>query len=273
MQCMLIDLRSDHRWLDFIAAPPEHGLLEFSHGNAKLPNSTMLLSLPAGHTCPGANACLTFADRITGRITDGPNAEFRCYAALAETRPTVRELRWRNLRRLTGRDADAIRDLLVASVLSSTRAYSKRVRLFESGDCFSPALRDGILSAAAILHHLVIYFYTKNLPLWLDRRGDPLRLPPNLFITASWGGKHDQLIEQGLFPRNSRVVFDEEEANRLGLPIDHTDELAYDASPQAFAHLLHGVPKKGTPAAEAIRRRRRLGQFTGYGRHPIPLAS
>lgn len=267
---MLISLDHSQSWVDLLASPPELGLLEFSHGNAKLPNSTMLFSLPAGHTCPGALACLSYADRITGRVVDGPRSQFRCYAATAETRPNVRELRWRNLRRLAGISSQQIGDLLIASVLASARHYTARVRLFESGDCFSPAFRDGIIQSARTLRHLTIYFYTKHLPLWIQ--GDrPIPLPPNLFITASWGGKHDSLIEQGLFPRNSRVVFDAAEAERLGLPIDHTDELAYDATPQAFAHILHGTQRAGTPAAEAISSRRRLGQFTGYGRKPIPL--
>lgn len=260
-------------WLDLLAHQPDKGLLEFSHGNAKLPNSTMLFSLPAGHTCPGALTCLTFADRFTGRIKDGPHAEFRCYAALAETRPTVRDMRWRNLDRLVGLNPQQITDLLIASIMASTRRYTQRVRLFESGDCFSTAFRDGILGAAKGLPHLVLYFYTKNLPLWIDaKRERLLLLPDNLFITASWGGRFDRLIKP-FFPRNSRVVFDQAEADRLGLPIDHTDELAYDARPQAFAHLLHGVPKAGTPAAEAMKTRRRLGQFTGYGRSNKSLAA
>lgn len=260
-------------WLDLLAHHPDKGLLEFSHGNAKLPNSTMLFSLPAGHTCPGALTCLTFADRHTGRIKDGPHAEFRCYAAVAETRPNVRDMRWRNLDRLARLNPQQITDLMIASIMASTRRYTQRVRLFESGDCFSAAFRDGIIGAAKGLPHLVIYFYTKNLPLWINSWQDrPLARPANLFITASWGGRFDHLIEP-YFPRNSRVVFDQAEADRLGLPIDHTDELAYDARPQAFAHLLHGMQKAGSPASEAIKTRARLGQFTGYGRSTKSLAA
>lgn len=260
-------------WLNLLTSPPESGLLEFSHGNAKLPNSTMLFSLPAGYSCPGALTCLTYAHRHTGKIRDGAHAQFRCYAALAETRPTVRDLRWRNFERFAGLDGEQIGDLLVASITASARRYTQRVRLFESGDCFSYWLRDGILIAAEALPRLVFYLYTKHLPLWIDPDSKAaLTLPPNLFITASWGGHWDHLIEPH-FPRNSRVVFDQAEADRLGLPVDHTDELAYDARPQAFAHLLHGVPKKGTAAAEAIKTRRRLGQFTGYGRSARSLAA
>lgn len=45
-------------------------------------------SLPAGQTCPGADLCRSRAvkNKETGRTTvqDGPNTEFRCFAASQE---------------------------------------------------------------------------------------------------------------------------------------------------------------------------------------------
>jgi len=42
------------------------------------------MDLPAGHSCPFADACQARADRETGAITDGPSCRYRCYAASAE---------------------------------------------------------------------------------------------------------------------------------------------------------------------------------------------
>ena len=76
-------------------------LLKFSTGNAKL-SKRLIFSIPSGYTCPGAGVCKTFADRTTGEIRDLPQLngtvadEFRCFSAMAETRPNVRNARWYN---------------------------------------------------------------------------------------------------------------------------------------------------------------------------------
>jgi Gene product 88 len=246
------------------SSPFARGLLEFSHGNSKLPNSTMIFSLPAGHTCPGALNCLSKAERTTGKLSDGAHTLFRCYAASQETRPSVRFKRWRNLERLSGLAGDALSDLLIASINAQRRLYTERVRWFGSGDCFSVALRDALIETAQAID-LTFYFYTKNLPLFLA--GDQaLELPGNLLLTASWGGRFDHLIERGLFPRNARVVMDHAEAEARGLPLDFDDSWAYDPQAQAFAHLVHGTQPVGSVSGAAIAQRRKAGQFTGYGR-------
>src|SRR5437763_2006691 len=72
-------------------------LLRFGNGNAKLDQAILTMSLPAGHFCPCARQCLSKAARTTGRITDGPDTEFRCYAATGEARSTeARRWRWGN---------------------------------------------------------------------------------------------------------------------------------------------------------------------------------
>jgi hypothetical protein len=63
--------------------------LRFGRGNAKLKDPNILtFSLPAGWSCPGAAACLSKADRGTGKVKDGPATSFRCYAATMEARHT-----------------------------------------------------------------------------------------------------------------------------------------------------------------------------------------
>ena len=46
-------------------------------------------------------------------------------------------------------------------------------------------------------------------------------LPENLVLTVSRGGKHDNLID--LHDGAAVVVYSEEEADELGLEIDHDD--------------------------------------------------
>ena len=71
--------------------------LNFQLGNAKLKRDTAILSLPAGHTCPFAKTCRSLCNRVTGKITDGPYAEIRCYATGAECLfPNIRASRWNN---------------------------------------------------------------------------------------------------------------------------------------------------------------------------------
>ena len=239
----------------------------FGRGNGKLPDSFLTFSLPSGHTCPGALTCLALSDRNTGQITDGPQQIIRCYEVSTEQRyPTARNSRWRNFDLVRHAAPDALRDILLGGIERSRQHKTTHVRWFAGGDCFSVALRDGIIAAAERTPDLIHYFYTKNLPLFVV--GNPPRLlplPQNLRVTASWGGKFDHLIEQGTFPRSARVLNYEHEAEALGLPVDKTDYLAWTETPSHFCHLSHGFQPPGTPAAEAIKIRRRNGEFTGYG--------
>jgi hypothetical protein len=251
-------------------------ILKFGHGNAKLPNTTMTFALPAGHTCPGALHCLSKADPATGKITDGPHTLFRCSAASEETRPTVRSARWHNRRLLAGLNTGGMVELLDLSLRGQRLTYTERVRWFTSGDCYNTELRDALIEVALRHPTLLFYLYSKNLPIWLER-GALLTLPDNLILTASWGGRYDFLIADGLFPRSARVVNTQEEAYTLGLPLDFTDAYAYSPTPTHFAHLVHGTQPKGSLAGQAIQQRRKTGQFAGYSRtarnhaHQLPV--
>src|SRR5690349_4793616 len=78
--------------------------LKFGNGNAKLPAGVMTFSLPAGWSCPFADKCLSKTDRDTGRVQDGRQTEFRCFAASDEQiRPSVRKARWHNFELLRGK--------------------------------------------------------------------------------------------------------------------------------------------------------------------------
>lgn len=246
---------------------PTSDLLIFGQGNGKLDACIDHFSLPAGWSCPGARECLARAAEKDGSkwtVEDGPEAQFRCFAASEEARyPNVRAIRRHNWEQLkkhgTGRtDADKARGM-AALILASLpardrvfdlsvggRAFKSIVRVHVAGDFFSQPYFDAWSLVCRERPAVLAYAYTKSLPLWV-RRLD--QLPANFVLTASEGGRWDHLIGQhGL--RSARVVFSEDAAAWLGLEIDRDDSHAMRRGP-SFALLLHGPQQKGTPAAKA----------------------
>ena len=139
--------------------------------------------------------------------------------------------------------------------------YDKIIRCHVSGDFFSQTYFDSWLLVAKNNPNVLIYAYTKALPLWIKRLNE---IPSNFVLTASYGGTHDHLIKQyGL--KSATVVYSVEEAKKLGLPIDHDDSLAY-GSTESLALLIHSQQPKGTPAAKAWAALKMAGT-AGYGKH------
>jgi hypothetical protein len=233
--------------------------LKFGRGNAKLASKIYTFSLPAGHSCPGALKCFAKADQKTGKLQDGPSQTFRCFAAGDESRyPNVRRIRWHNFDSLKGKT----REEMAALILESLPTDAKIIRLHVSGDFFSDAYFLAWMDVAKAKAEILFYTYTKSLLIWLRHRPS---VPPNFKLTASEGGKHDNLIESESL-KFARVIFSIEEARELGLEIDHDDSHAY-ASDNSFALLLHGNQRKETPAAKAMSALRSAG-FTGYSQKP-----
>jgi hypothetical protein len=238
-------------------ATPEQPRLKFGHGNAKLAEDVHTFSLPAGYACPFAHDCLSRADRRTGRITDGPETVFRCFAASQEARPSVRNARWHNWDLINS--CFSINEV-VALILDSLDASAKYVRIHVSGDFHSQDMFDSWCEVARRRPGAVFYAYTKSLLYWIRRKDS---IPANLVLTASMGGRLDHLIhEHGL--RYARVVLSEQEAADLGLELDHDDSHAMKAGP-SFALLIHGSQPAGTPAAKAVAALRAQGEY-GYGK-------
>jgi len=221
--------------------------LSFGKGNAKVGDHVYTFSLPAGHTCPFANECLSRADKKTGKIKDGPQTVFRCFAASMEARmPSVRVSRWNNLDILRAAgltDSHAMADL----ILSSIPRMAKKIRIHVAGDFFNPEYLRAWIRVAQARPDILFYAYTKSIPFILAERGN---IPFNLVITASIGGKADKLIN-GSGLQSARVVYSEQEASFLGLPIDHDDSHAQRAG-GSFALLIHGTQPKGSKAAKAL---------------------
>ena len=215
---------------------------------AKLGLRLKTFTLPAGHTCPGAQDCLSRADSITGKVTDGEDTEFRCFMASAEARsPSLRRLVWHNLELL--QDALSHRDgheRAADLICQSLPEKFDIMRVHVGGDYFS---RNYFLAWCMVAERnpdKVFYSYTKSLAIVAG-----IPKPDNLVLTASRGGKWDNLIDEKGW-KEARVVYSEEEAADLGLEIDHDDTHAAFGK-KSFALLLHGTQPKGSVAGEALK--------------------
>jgi hypothetical protein len=227
-------------------------LLKFGDPNAKLKKMIRKLglklktfTLPAGWTCPGAKDCLSRADRATGKVKDGDETEFRCFMASAEARsPSLRELVWHNLKLLkaslkTGwmETADLIHNSLPEKF--------DIMRVHVGGDYFSYEYLLAWIEVAKRNPEKVFYSYSKSLHLFKE-----FALPENLVLTASRGGKYDDLIDLHGW-KEALVVYSEQEAEQKGLEIDHDDTHAAFGK-ENFALLIHGTQPAGSIASKAL---------------------
>ena len=223
-----------------------------SKGNAKLSKDTLILSISAGITCPGSNACkawVTLKDhkRVLNR---GPESMFTCFAASEELRyPNVFKSRKYNYDLINNyvlkNDLKGLTNLINRSIQANRKNITK-VRIHESGDFFNIIYLKAWLNVAKLNKDIKFYCYSKSLKFFLE-----VLLPNNFYLTASYGGRYDYLIDQGYFTKYSKVVFSEDEAIRLGLKIDKDDSLCFGNKP--FALLLHGLQEKGSEAGEALK--------------------
>lgn len=241
-------------------------LLKFGKGNAKLGKNVHTFTLPAGHTCPSARYCLSYADKVTGKIKDGKDTEFRCFAASSEALYTnLRNRNWYNLSLL--KRSKNMAKLIQASLPKNAEI----IRIHVGGDFFSEEYFDAWLIVACDNPQIKFYFYTKNISWWKKREhlignGHKPGILFNVVPTASYGGKEDKLIEEYGF-RYAFVVFSENEAKYRGFPIDHDDSHAMFHGDN-FTLLLHGIQPKGTEANIAYQLLRKNGQ-AGYSRKSL----
>ena len=226
--------------------------LKFGDPNAKLKKMTKKVglvlktfTLPAGHTCPAAKDCFSRADRVTGKVTDGPDTVFRCFMASAEARsPSLRELVWHNL----GLVKDALVDGVDACADLICESLPKKfdiMRVHVGGDYFNVKYLQAWIEVAKRNPDKVFYSYSKSLHLFKQ-----FALPENLVLTASRGGKHDDLIDLHGW-KEALVVYSEEEAAERGLEIDHDDTHAAFGE-ENFALLIHGTQPAGSMASQAL---------------------
>lgn len=214
--------------------------------------------LLSGHSCPFASDCLSKAIQVDGKrkIKDGPNTKFRCFSASQEVVYTNtykrRKANFESLRHLeTSQDmAD-----LIQSVMPKNTGI---VRIHVAGDFFNYKYFLAWIKTAERNPDTLFYAYTKSLVFWI-RAMESHGIPSNLVLTASRGGRRDDLIDSYQL-RESIVVFSEQEAENKNLVIDYDDSHAArpDLSGDSFALLIHGVQQKGSEAADALKTLKRL---------------
>ena len=177
-------------------------------------------NLPTGHTCPFALECLVKVNRETGKFENKSNA-YRCYAANPERFPAVRNHRWNNYEYvLNGNKPILPKDC-------------KAVRIHASGDFFNQDYFDLWLEVAKENTNVEFWAYTKSLKYWVNRIND---IPNNLVLTASYGGRNDELInEYGL--KHSIVTKELKD----DLPTDYNDD--YARQPNVNFYLLDNFKK------------------------------
>lgn len=238
-------------------------MLIFTKGNQnaklrKLGEGVYTFSLPAGHSCPGADRCKAKVVEKNGKrvLLDGANQEFRCFSASQEVRySNVFKGRAFNFSLLKGKTESQMVNL----ILTSLPKDAKIIRIHVSGDFFNQDYFDAWLSVARRRRDIKFYAYTKSINYWVNRIKS---IPRNLKLNASLGGKFDNLIhEYGL--KHAKVFFTDEEADVAGYKVDHDDRMAIRGN-KNIGLVLHGTQRKGTEAAKIWERKKRLGGGYNY---------
>jgi hypothetical protein len=248
-------------------------MLKWSHANAKTENLTSVdaikpflandrkvysLDILSGWSCPFADECLSKVHLIDGKrvVKDGPNTKFRCFSASQEATYT-------NTYKARKHNFDLLRNAFSPfSLLNESMPKNLGVcRIHVAGDMFSQTYFDAWVQIAIRHPTRLFYAYTKSLKFWQTRRRK-VRDIPNFVLTASYGGRLDQMINRNRM-RSAKVVFSEAEAEDKGLEIDHDDSHAADPSKrtQSFALLIHGIQPKGSEASTALKALKGKGSY------------
>ena len=202
---------------------PEQPKLKYQRRTGYYPVPTHEFNLPAGWACPGADGCLTKADRHTGKRVIGGD-EYICYASSAERFPAVRDSRWDNFQA-------ARHWLRTTNDPFPVPARATHIRIHGSGDFFNAAYFRRWCDTAAANPDVRFWAFTKSVNYWLDNAD---HVPPNLEMNASLGSKFDNEIrEHGL--KSARVVRRIEDVP-ADMPIDYDDSYAMHPGP-SFALL------------------------------------
>ncbi len=243
--------------------------LRWNQGNVKLPDRILHFSLPSGHSCPAALKCLAKSDYHTGKITDGRQQTYRCYAAMQEARHSrIRHQRWDNFKILRRLGRKKILSLLKATLCPLHDEYFANhqqypiVRAHVGGDFFKEDYFLAWMDLANYFDLTQFYAYTKRTDLWIMHMDN---IPLNFELNASRGGKFDDLIDTHKL-KSAEVVFSTEEAKTKGLELDHDDSLAYTPGP-SFGQLIHGCQPAGSDASKALIQLKTDIGWTGYSKN------
>jgi hypothetical protein len=165
-------------------------------------------NLPTGTTCPFALECKVSVDRITGKF-DIKKGQYKCYAASPERFPAVREHRWKNF--------EFVKNGGIPTIPNKCKA----IRIHASGDFFNQSYFDMWIELAKINPDIEFWAYTKSIQYWVNRLHD---IPTNFILTASYGGRQDELIEK--YNLKNVMVYANLELVPKERPIDTNDDYA-----------------------------------------------
>ena len=228
---------------------------------AKRKRKVYSFDLASGYSCPYARECLSKVkvnDKGKRKIFDGPDTKYRCFSASQEALFSgVYNKRFRNFQTVRSMNTDQL-VLLISEAMPDNLGVC---RIHVAGDFYSQAYFDAWLEIAKLNPSRLFYAYTKSLPFWVRRIAD---IPDNFRLTASYGGRRDDLIDANNL-RKSVVVYHPENAEALGLEIDHDDSHAAKHGGD-FALLIHGTQPKGSEASDAIRKLKKEGVKYSYGK-------
>ncbi len=253
--------------------------MKFSQANAKIRALSQVAALQkylagrrkvysfdllSGTNCPYAKDCKSTAvvqPDGSRKIVDGKHTDFRCFSASQEVLFTnlykLRESNSEIVKIAAGPNGTVKAKEALEKVMPSNAGI---IRLHVGGEMATQAYFDVWLSLAISRPDVLFYAYTKSLPFWVKRLN---QIPSNFILTASRGGHKDNLIEKHNL-RSVTVVESEQQAQHLGLPIDHTDEFA--ANPEMknvnFALLIHGIQPKDSKWGKAVKALKGNGSYS-----------
>ena len=260
-------------------------MLKFSKANAKLDQlhdvdelqywlqdrrKVYSFDLISGWSCPQAKDCLSKVVQIADKrkIKDGKDCQFRCFSASQEVVfPAVYDNRKANFDSLRSFKSSYSMACAIADVMPANLGIC---RIHVAGDFFNQKYFRAWHLVAEWFPERLFYAYTKSLNFWVEDRE---HLPQNMVLTASRGGRLDHLIDEHNL-RESVVVYSEQQADDLGLVIDHDDSHAAIPSQRhnSFALLIHGQQPKGSKASEAIKELKANKVKFSYSKKSTPKA-
>ena len=178
----------------------------------------------------------------------GNRAALKCFAANLEQRyPEVFEAVQHNFRVLKSCNSAAeIAKKLVHAISKSS--VGDKFRIHVHGDFLNKDYFTAWKAVARYFPRINFYAYTKSLHL-MPKSSE--KLPPNLDVTLSMGGKFDKRADEMDGYKRAHIVNSKEEADELGLQIDYDDSLANSGN-KSFALLIHGGQIVGTKTSKLV---------------------